>query len=97
MAVENNFLLFWLDFFPCFINIEIVALVPVLCVQETANSYYKGSFDTVWFLHDSYRVELPHREMPVVITGTGLAVKALLLCQCLYCLGYTTFGENFQN
>ena len=28
---EYNFLLFWLHFFPCFINVEIVALVPVMC------------------------------------------------------------------
>jgi len=28
---EYNFLLFWLHFFPCFKNIEIVALVPVMC------------------------------------------------------------------
>ena len=28
---EHNFLMFWLHFFPCFINIEIVALVPVMC------------------------------------------------------------------
>ena len=28
---EYNFLLFWLHFFPCFNNIEIVALVPVMC------------------------------------------------------------------
>ena len=28
---EYNFLLFWLHFFPYFINIEIVALVPVMC------------------------------------------------------------------
>ena len=26
-----NFLLFWLHSFPCFINIEIVALVSVMC------------------------------------------------------------------
>ena len=28
---EYRFLLFWLHFFPCFNNIEIVALVPVMC------------------------------------------------------------------
>ena len=28
---EYSFLLFWLHFFPCFNNIEIVALVPVMC------------------------------------------------------------------
>ena len=28
---EYNFPLFWLHFFPCFDNIEIVALVPVIC------------------------------------------------------------------
>jgi hypothetical protein len=28
---EYNFLLVWLHFFPCFINIEIVSLVPVIC------------------------------------------------------------------
>ena len=33
---EYNFLLFWLHFFPCFDNIEIVALVPVIC---TGNSH----------------------------------------------------------
>ena len=28
---EYNFLFFWLHLFPCFINIEIVAIVPVMC------------------------------------------------------------------
>ena len=28
---EYSFLLFGLHFFPCFINVEIVALVPVMC------------------------------------------------------------------
>ena len=28
---EYNFLLVWLHFFPCFKNIEIFALVPVMC------------------------------------------------------------------
>jgi len=27
---EYNFLLFWLHFFPCFKNFEIVALIPVM-------------------------------------------------------------------
>ena len=46
---EYNFLLFWLHFFPCFINIEIVALVPVMC---TGNCQFilqglKGCFNTL--------------------------------------------------
>ena len=28
---EYNFFLFWLHFFPCFRNIEIVGLVPEMC------------------------------------------------------------------
>ena len=45
---EYNFL-FWLHFFPCFINIEIVALVPVMC---TGNCQFilqglKGCFNTL--------------------------------------------------
>ena len=44
-----NFLLFWLHVFPCFDNIEIIALVPVMC---TGNSQVilqglKGCFDTL--------------------------------------------------
>ena len=31
---EYSFLLFWLHFFPCFNNIEIVALVPVICTGK---------------------------------------------------------------
>ena len=46
---EYNFLLFWLHFFPCFINVEIVALVPVM---STGNYQFilqglKGSFNTL--------------------------------------------------
>ena len=46
---EYNFLLFWLHFFPCFNNIEIVALVPVMC---TGNCQFilqglKGCFNTL--------------------------------------------------
>ena len=46
---EYNFLLFWLHFFPCFKNIEIVALVPVMC---TGNCQFilqglKGCFNTL--------------------------------------------------
>ena len=46
---EYSFLLFWLHFFPCFNNIEIVALVPVMC---TGNCQFilqglKGCFHTL--------------------------------------------------
>ena len=46
---EYSFLLFWLHFFPCFNNIEIVALVPVIC---TGNCQFilqglKGCFNTL--------------------------------------------------
>ena len=46
---EYNFLLFWLHYFPCFINVEIVALVPVM---STGNYQFilqglKGSFNTL--------------------------------------------------
>ena len=46
---EYSFLLFWLHFFPCFNNIEIVALVPVMC---TGNCKFilqglKGCFNTL--------------------------------------------------
>ena len=46
---ECNFLLFWLNFFPCFINVELVALVPVMC---TGNCQFilqglKGCFNTL--------------------------------------------------
>ena len=46
---EYNFLLFWLHLFPCFINVEIVALVPVMC---TGNCQFilqglKGCFNTL--------------------------------------------------
>ena len=46
---EYSFLLFWLHFFPCFNNIEIVALVPVMC---TGNCQFilqglKGCFNTL--------------------------------------------------
>ena len=73
---EYSFLLFWLHFFPCFNNIEIVALVPVMC---TGNCQFilqglKGCFNTLLSLQDHYRVELLHREIPVVITGNGFAV-----------------------
>ena len=48
-VAEYNFLLFWLHFFPCFSNIEIVALVPVMC---TGNYKFilqglKGCFNTL--------------------------------------------------
>ena len=44
-----NFLLFWLHVFPCFDNIEIIALVPVMC---TGNSKFilqglKNCFNTL--------------------------------------------------
>ena len=46
---EYNFLMFWLHFFPCFNNIEISALVPVMC---TGNCQFilqglKGCFNTL--------------------------------------------------
>ena len=46
---EYNFLPFWLHFFPCFINVEIVALVYVMC---TGNCQFvlqglKGCFNTL--------------------------------------------------
>jgi hypothetical protein len=37
----------------------------------------KGCFHTLYSLQDCYRLELLHREIPVVITGNGFAVKAL--------------------
>ena len=49
---EYSFLLFWLHFFPCFNNIEIVALVPVMC---TGNSKF--------ILQGHYRIELLHKGM----------------------------------
>ena len=46
---ENNFLLFWLHFFPCFNNIEIVALVPVMCTGncQFILQGFKGCFNTL--------------------------------------------------
>ena len=78
---EYNFLLFWLHFFPCFYNIEIVALVPVMCTGnwEFILQGLKGCFNTLYSLQDHYRVELLHREIPVVITGNGFAVHQFLI------------------
>ena len=46
---EYNFLLFWLHFFICFINIEIVALVPVMCIGncQFILKGLKGCFNTL--------------------------------------------------
>ena len=46
---EYSFLLLWLHFFPCFINLKIVALDPVMC---TGNCQFilrdlKGCFNTL--------------------------------------------------
>ena len=73
---EYYFCRFWLHFFPYFNNIESIALVPVMC---TGNCQFilqglKGCFNTLYSLQDHYRVELLHREIPVVITGNGFAV-----------------------
>ena len=74
---DYNFLLFWLHFFPCFINIKIVALVPVMCTGNCKFTLQglKGCFNTLYSLQERYRVELVHREIPVVITGNGFAVQ----------------------
>ena len=46
---EYNFLLFWLHFSPCFNNIEIIALVPVMCTGncKVILQGLKGCFDTL--------------------------------------------------
>ena len=46
---EYSFLLFWLHFFPCFNNIEIVALVPVICTGncQFILQGFKGCFNTL--------------------------------------------------
>ena len=46
---EYNFLLYWLHFFPCFNNIETVALVPVMCTGnfQLLLQGLKGGFDTL--------------------------------------------------
>ena len=46
---EYNFCLFWLHFFPCFNNIEIVALVSVMCTGnwKIILQGLKGCFDTL--------------------------------------------------
>ena len=46
---EYNFLLFWLQFFPCFINVEIVTLIPVMCKRncQLILQGLKGSFNTL--------------------------------------------------
>ena len=73
--------------FPCFINIEFVALVPVM---YTGNCQFilqglQGCFNTLISLQDRYRVELLHREIPVVITGNGFAEYIF------FCFGYILF------
>ena len=46
---EYIFLLFWLHFFPCFNNIEIIALVPVMCTGncQVILQGLKGCFETL--------------------------------------------------
>ena len=50
---KYNFLLFWLHFFPCFINVEIIALVPVMCtgkrqvILQGLKVGLKGYFNTL--------------------------------------------------
>ena len=46
---EYNFLLFWLHSSPCFNNIEIVALVPVMCTGncQIILQGLKGCFNTL--------------------------------------------------
>ena len=76
------FLLFWLHFFSCFNNIEIVALVHVMC---TGNCQFilqglKDCYNTLLHIFTGAlqgRIIL-HREIPVVITGNGFAVKVSL-------------------
>ena len=43
------FLMFWLHFFPCFNNIEIIALVPVMCTGncQVILQGLKGCFETL--------------------------------------------------
>ena len=46
---EYSFLLFWLHFFPCLINVEIVALFPVMCTGNCQCILHglRGCFNTL--------------------------------------------------
>ena len=53
--------------FPCIDYISLMLQLQSL----------KGCCDTLQSLQDHYRVELVHREIPVICTGNGFAVQAL--------------------
>jgi hypothetical protein len=60
-----------------FINIQNAALILVMCTGncQIILQGLKSCFNTLQSLHGHYKVELTYREIPVVITGNGFAVK----------------------
>ena len=61
----SSFLLFWSHFFPCFNNIEIVALVPVMC---TYGMYTYGMYTYGMYTYGMYYVYFRNFSTEIFLT-----------------------------